>query len=39
MASLGVDAFGESGGVQDLRRDHVLDADSIVNCALGVMGL
>lgn len=39
VASLGVDAFGRSGGVQDLRRDHDLDAGSIVNAALGVMGL
>ncbi|MGO1487877.1 MAG: transketolase-like TK C-terminal-containing protein [Arachnia sp.] len=39
MASLGVDAFGQSGGVQDLRRDHDLDAGSIVNAALGVVGL
>lgn len=39
LASLGVDAFGRSGGVQDLRRDHDLDAGSIVNAALGVMGL
>ncbi len=39
MASLGVDDFGQSGGVQDLRRDHDLDAESIVNAALGVMGL
>ncbi len=39
MASLGVDAFGQSGGVQDLRRDHNIDAGSIVNAALGVMGL
>ncbi|MDO5736136.1 MAG: transketolase C-terminal domain-containing protein [Propionibacteriaceae bacterium] len=39
LASLGVDAFGRSGGVQDMRRDHDLDAGSIVNAALGVMGL
>ena len=39
VASLGVDAFGRSGGVQDLRRDHDLDAGSIVNAALGIMGL
>lgn len=39
LASLGVDTFGQSGGVQDLRRDHDLDAGSIVNAALGVMGL
>ncbi len=39
LSSLGVDAFGRSGGVQDLRRDHDLDAGSIVNAALGVMGL
>ena len=39
LASLGVDAFGQSGAVQDLRRDHDLDAGSIVNAALGVMGL
>ncbi len=39
LASLGVDTFGQSGGVDDLRRDHDLDAGSIINAALGVLGL
>lgn len=39
MASLGVDSFEQSGGVQDLRRDHSMDTGSIVNAALGVMVL
>jgi pyruvate dehydrogenase E1 component len=38
-APLGVDAFGQSGGIADLYRDHHLDAGSIVNAALGVAGL
>ncbi|GAA2180205.1 1-deoxy-D-xylulose-5-phosphate synthase N-terminal domain-containing protein [Brooklawnia cerclae] len=38
-ASLGVDAFGQSGAVADLYAAHRLDAGSVVNAALGVMGL
>ncbi|WP_197511795.1 hypothetical protein [Tessaracoccus coleopterorum] len=38
-ASLGVDAFGQSGSVPDLYAAHSLDAGSIVNASLGVLGL
>jgi len=38
-ASLGVDAFGQSGSVPDLYSTHGLDAGSIVNASLGVLGL
>lgn len=38
-APLGVDGFGQSGRIADLYRDHHLDSGSIVNAALGVMGL
>ncbi|MHA6523651.1 transketolase-like TK C-terminal-containing protein [Tessaracoccus sp. G1721] len=36
-APLGVDAFGQSGGIADLYREHHLDSGSIVNAALGVL--
>lgn len=38
-ASLGVDEFGESGSVMDLYARHHLDTGSIVNAALGVIGI
>lgn len=38
-ASLGVDDFGQSGSVPDLYTAHQLDPGSIVNAALGVLGL
>lgn len=38
-ASLGVDAFGQSGSVADLHRAHNLDPGSVVNAALGVLSL
>lgn len=38
-APMGVDGFGQSGAIADLYRDHHLDAGSIVNAALGVLGL
>lgn len=36
-ASLGVDAFGQSGRVADLYAAHNLDSGSIVNAALGLL--
>ncbi|MHA7861525.1 transketolase-like TK C-terminal-containing protein [Tessaracoccus sp. Y36] len=38
-ASLGVDGFGQSGSIDALYRENHLDAGSIVNGALGVLGL
>jgi len=38
-SSLGVDDFGQSGSVTDLYARHQLDSGSIVNAALGVLGL
>jgi pyruvate dehydrogenase complex dehydrogenase (E1) component len=38
-SSLGVDDFGQSGSVTDLYAQHHLDSGSIVNAALGVLGL
>ncbi|MCC2594118.1 pyruvate dehydrogenase [Tessaracoccus sp. OS52] len=38
-ACLGVDTFGQSGSIADLYREHNLDRGSIVNAALGVLGL
>lgn len=38
-ASLGVDAFGQSGQIADLFAAHHLDSGSVVNAALGVLGL
>ncbi|MBB1483294.1 hypothetical protein H5392_05370 [Tessaracoccus sp. MC1865] len=38
-ASLGVDGFGQSGSIDALYRENHLDSGSIVNGALGVLGL
>jgi pyruvate dehydrogenase E1 component len=37
VTSLGVDAFGQSGDVQDLYRDFGIDAETIVGAALDVL--
>lgn len=37
-ASLGADAFGQSGSLRDLYAAHHLDSGSIVNAALGLLG-